>query len=256
MSAIDINIRLRTSELVCALRILVYFVVARLYAHAQCILIYTGTKQEDLHHELFGCYMSDELMSDSISIFSDMNMSDSSGTFAFDPNADLSSSSANEVKKKGSQTSKKVGAASSKSSVKDSGPSVSIAQKLKLPEDFTQVIELSPTPDGNQLIVVTECHGEQEKSAAGAILAYTVTLEAKTLLLCPENLKIRNIQEESELPVASCFVPLEANQLALACVLRSGGVSIYSLAELAVISTITRSSFDPRITSVTYSSSE
>jgi hypothetical protein len=198
--------------------------------------------------------MSDELMSDSISIFSDMNMSDSSGTFALDPNVDLSSSSANAVKKKGSQTSKKVGAA--KSSVKDSGPSVSIAQKLKLPEDCTQVIELSPTPDGNQLIVVAACHGEQEKPAAGAILVYTVTLEANTVLVCPENFKIRNIQEESELPVASCFVPLEANKPALACVLRSGGISIYSLAELAVISTITRSASDPRITSVTYSSSK
>ena len=197
---------------------------------------------------MFGTYMSEgdfmsDSIQDSITLFSELP--DFAGSCIFDQGGAATAA----TKKKESQKSKRL----------EPVQSVVLVQKLNLPLDIqhcSSVTQLIPTPDGTQLIVVLGSKAPQSLHMPGAILLYNVLAECNTVVL-DQNFVIRKFEHEDELPSSSsCFVPVEGDKMALACVLRNGGVSVFNLTDLAISSTITRSASDPKITSVSYCSSK
>ena len=209
-------------------------------------------------------YVSEsDLMSDSVSIFSDMNMSDSSGTFIFDP----ISSTAVPSKKKSTHQSvniKKPKASSSdvkNKSLLHSSSNIAVAQRLETPPEVrhcSDVKELLPSLVRSQMIVVVEAApGEEIGGICGAILVYEIIVEGSTVLLEKVPRILRKIEDRESLIVSCCLIPPDVEETTLlACVLARGDAVILSLSQLQIVHRISRPSPDAILTSVAYCASK
>ena len=229
-------------------------------------MLFLGTKQETQLNddELFVSYVSEsDLMSDSVSIFSDMNMSDSSGTFIFDP----VSSTTVPSKKKSTQQSvnlKKQEPPSSNAKSKSllhPSSGVVVAQRLDTPAEVRHcsiVKDIFPSLDRSHMIVIVEAAPGQERGGiCGAILVYDIVVEGETVLLEKLPRVLRKIEDREGLIVSCCLIPPDVEEMTmLACVLSRGDVAILSLSQLQVMHRISRPSPDAVITSVSYCASK
>lgn len=196
-------------------------------------------------------------MSDSISIFSDLN--DSVGTFLLEPVITNESSVVDSAKK--IATPGKVPCTKSKLIKKSSPNNIVIAQKLTLPAELVQdglvVKFMMPTCDGSYLILVVENTNPNANSTfAGAFVVYNVIVEANLVVLDRQNSKIRKIQKPEDMPVSVCLITSDFGENELCCVLPGGNVRIINLAEMSSTTSIQRTSVRNRITSASYSSSK
>ncbi|CAG7720785.1 unnamed protein product [Allacma fusca] len=222
----------------------------------------SGTKQESQvdDEDLFVSYMSEsDMMSDSVSIFSDMNMSDSSGTLILDIVSDNITAPAVPVKKKATVKKPPMPAPTSTKTIKVtpvSQPPVSLIQRLTLPSEMKHcynIRHLIPTSDGSQVIVVTECSNLQlsETSPPGSIIIYNVK-QSNTVQLDPLPVTLKNL-ELSEIIVDLCLIPPDVLETpSLASVHKQGHVVVYSLNGLTPLYRIMSES---TITSISYCTS-
>lgn len=245
----------------------------------------SGTKQESqaFDEEAFASYISEtELMSDSVSIFSDMNMSDSSGGALFEissvvgpPMGPMGPANylQQQKKKMASSTPKKLvdgAATSTDKSVRTNRASQLqtpvLLQHVKLPEELGGsgiiVKHLLPTLDGKRVIVIIEDEGSSasESGVVGALLSYDVVIESGSIRLSPTTDKERRILSREELVVSACFIPpndadvVESSLLAMA--LSNGTVTLVKLDDFSVSHSITYKEGDTtKINAVSYVSS-
>jgi hypothetical protein len=236
-----------------------------------------GTKQESqtFDEDAFGSYVSDGgLLSDSVSIFSDMNMSDASGsTFILDAIPIDGEVPCFLQKKKGLNTSTPKKSENSKNIAKSAAlgtalpkesPSLkTVIQKLSLPSEVshcTSVDNLLPNPEGN-LLVVQLTVGKSNVAAAagtcGALLCYSVELDSKNVLLNKDFIAMKKIQSKEQLPTsASCFIPSDSGESMISMVLASGNVWILKLSEFTVMNLIERPGKDLFIRCISWVSSK
>jgi len=202
----------------------------------------------------------DSMISDSITVFSESNVSESESSFLGMFNMDSahphtsSGSSATPIRTSADDMEK----SASKSKFKSFVLNVLLVQKLSLPEEIQhcRVKLLEPTQDKTKVVVVVG-DGKEGEQLRGAILVYNVTVSSSNIIcLDPEPLAKKLIEELGEVPIGSCFLTNDAGKLSTAFVLANGSVKIYSLPDFTLEFIIHPSGEDTKITSVAYSSSE
>jgi len=237
-----------------------------------------GTKQESqtFDDDAFGSYVSDGvLLSDSVSIFSDMNVSDASGsTFVLDPVGIEGEMPSFLQKKKGSATSTPKKSDSSKSKrtpiIEVSIPTFSgepldyviQLQKLTVPTEFAHccvVQAILPNPEGTHIVVYLKSKSNQssDSSFSGVLLSYEIIYDVKHIILNEDYVALKKIQSMEELPTGSfCFIPSsESGDSLLASVLKNGSVKIFNVTDFSTKSAIERPE-NASIVSISYVSSK
>lgn len=115
---------------------------------------------------------------------------------------------------------------------------------------------LEPTPDKTKLVVVVSGAGFAEEGIYGAIFIYKVTSDSNIVGVDPQPITKKLVEDEGEIPVASCFVPSDTEKLSVAFALSGGSLKIFSLTDLSLRFFICPSAADPQITSLAYCSSK
>lgn len=242
----------------------------------------TGTKQESQHfdEDIFSYISEADMLSDSISIFSDMNMSDTSGTFVVDAaTGSIIGGSNNQQSNIASKKKIAAAAASGLSSqtpsnkgVADGNPNknkteakekeVMLVQKIELPNDLKHCSvtkDILPTLDGEQVVLSTESTSTSESNEQqifGALLVHKVVCESEMLKLDKQPMACRKFISQEEMPVKLCVIPPECDESALACILKNGMLCILRVNDLSLMRKIKRPDSDPSLTSISYVSSK
>ncbi|CAL8111027.1 unnamed protein product [Orchesella dallaii] len=228
----------------------------------------TGTKQENQHFEedIFSYISDGDMLSDSISIFSDMNMSDTSGTFVVDASGiivggnqtavskkKLSSTQASQAQSKGIDNNLK-----NKTESKLKEKEIVLVQRIDLPNDLKHCAlarDILPTLDGEKVVVCLEASNKQEEVVFGALIVHQVICESEMLKLEKQPVAIRKFISNDEVPVNLCVIPPDFEESTLACILRSGALCILKVNDLSLLKKIKRPDSDPHLTSISYVSS-
>ncbi len=244
----------------------------------------TGTKQESQHFEedIFNYISEGDMLSDSISIFSDMNMSDASGTFVVDATGSIiggghhhhhhpfiTSSKKKLSAAQASQAQSNKGAGGDKDSnnkSKTETPSkekeVVLVQRIDLPNDLrhcTVTKDILPTLDGEQVVLslessitATSSGSSNEQVVYGALIVHRVICESEMLKLERQPIACRKFISKEEMPSLLCVIPPEYDESALACVLKNGMLCILRVNDLSLIKKIKRPESDPPLASISY----
>lgn len=257
----------------------------------------TGTKQENqtFEEDAFTSYISEsELMSDSISIFSDLNMSDSSaaGAFLEIPGVVMSGGAPGPAflpasfiqKKKGTNSLPKKSTENTQTKPKEKGENtVSLLQHIPLPiaEEFPTccfVKHLIPSADGKVLFTVLESYTKVQEvfevepedrdsqaettstvnntdELCGALIVYSIHADSYFVRVSKEKSCSRKITKKEELVVAACYIPPDAGEPLLATALRNGEVWLLKINDLTVTNVI-KPRNEIKITALSYVSSK
>lgn len=238
----------------------------------------TGTKQESQHFEedIFSCISEADMLSDSISIFSDMNMSDASGTFVVDATGQIIggnhhhhlsqhpllatskkkpvAASQNQGSKAGAENSNK-----GKTETPSKEKEVVLVQRVDLPNDLKHCSvtkDILPTLDGEQVVLSLESSANSPSSSDqvvfGALLVHRVVCESEMLKLERQPMACRKFISKDEMPSQLCVIPPDYDESALACILRNGMLCILRVNDLSLIKKIKRPDTDPVLTSISY----
>jgi len=209
------------------------------------------------------------MLSDSISIFSDMNMSDTSGTFVVDASGSiivggnqtavskkkLSSAQASQAQPKGIDNNLK-----NKTEPQPKEKEIVLVQRIDLPNDLKHCAltrDILPTLDGEQAVLCLEStNNKQDEVVFGALIVHKVICESEMLKLDKQPMAVRKFITNDEIPVNLCVIPPEFEESALACILKNGALCILKVNDLSLLKKIKRPDSDPRLTSISYVSSK
>lgn len=239
--------------------------------------------------DAFSSYISEaELLSDcGVSIFSDLNMSDSGsgpGAFMGLPAQKLEGSSTPSPPKSETKPAlpSKTKSGPGKEDEKKTVLGPLILQHVTLPGDSELgkrtgliVQHLLPTPEGTELIVILGAKEEDVYSSSpfGAIISYPITHDAKSIRVGKEWSCLQKLSSRQDLVLGACFVPPPDSDSAgdeaatgltsspssctlLATALQGGGVKLWRLSDLNLVNVIKSPGTEARITALSYVSSK